>query len=204
MEVGAAPSEEDLDDRDVKILTSTEELIGEMGYDRVRLIDIADRSGVSVGSLQHRYRTREGLLRAAVERVAISDIPEMLGPSGQVTDPYERLLVLLEHSLPLIDPAKQGSLLWLELVVVAGRNRELAEVLAEGNAVWVGAFHEAFEEGLASGRLTSGFDAGELTTAFVALCDGYLVQRILDPGGTDPQTQVEFAVKLLNTLVQAH
>ena len=180
-----------LDERDIKILTSTEELIGEQGYDRVRLIDIADRSGVSVGSLQHRYRTREGLLRATVERVTTHDLPSLLDPAGKVADPYDRIVALLRHALPLIDPKTPSSLLWLELVVVAARNEELREILDEGNLHWRGAFLGAFEEALEGGRISSDLDAEELTTIVVALIDGYFVQRIIDAGSTDPERQVE-------------
>ncbi len=202
MEAGGAAIDDGLDERDVKILTSTEELIAEQGYDRVRLIDIADRSGVSVGSLQHRYRTREGLLRAAVERITNQDPAGLLGPVETTDDPFDRIVELVEHSLTQLKPEQSASLLWLELVIVSARHEEVREVLGEGDAVWRGAFQEAFDQGFARGRIRSDLSSLDLSTVVVALIDGYFVQQILTGERTDPSRQAELILKVLHSLVE--
>jgi AcrR family transcriptional regulator len=187
-----------VDERDVKILTSTEELIAELGYDRVRLIDIADRSGVSVGSLQHRYRTREALLRAAVERITNNELPALLGPVETIEDPLERIFGLVEHSLTAINPQQPSSLLWLELVIVSTRNEEVREVLIKSDTVWRSAFHRVFEEALAEGRLRSDLDALDLSMVVAALIDGCLMRRILTGERTDPLHQTELTIRVIH------
>jgi TetR/AcrR family transcriptional repressor of bet genes len=191
-----------LDARDERILTATEGLIAELGYDRVRLIDIADRSGVSVGSLQHRFRTREGLLRATVEHVAVHEIDDVMGAAATVEDPYQRLVALLEGTLHSIDPAGPPSLLWFELVVVSTRNEELKEILSRGNANWHTAFAETIEEGLAVGRFTTDLAPAQLTTVLVSLIDGFAVHRILGHGQTSPTELAATARAVLDSLVE--
>ncbi len=202
MGVPGLEDKRDLDERDFRILGATEELVAEQGYDRVRLIDIADRSGVSVGSLQHRYRTREGLLRAVVERVATFELPSFLEVASRVDDPFDRLVALLEHSFFLLNPKQPSTLLWFELVIVSARNEELREILSNSDADWRKAFRDTFEEGFATDRFHSDLDAEQLGTVLIAIIDGFSVQRILDRGISEPKQQAELAITVLSNLVQ--
>lgn len=194
-------SERALDERDEKILTSTEELIAEQGYDRVRLIDIADRSGVSIGSLQHRFRTRDGLLRATAARVASFELPGLLDLSSSVEDPFERMGLLLKHSL-LADPRQPAALLWLELVVVSARDELLREILRGVDASWREAFEGTLERAFRQGELHSSLDARQISDVLIALIDGFNVQRLLDTGNPDPEKLLELALAVLRSLVE--
>lgn len=201
MTVGAI--DDGLDERDIRILSSTEELIAEHGYNRVRLIDIADRAGVSIGSLQHRYRTRDALLRAAVLRVTAVDLPPLLRGTAGIEDPYARLLAMLEHTLVELDPTQPSSLLWLELVVTSWRHPELREVLREGNAAWHAAYRDTIQEGIDSGRIGAAeLSAEEIATVLFALVDGFSVKRIIGADASDnPQDLLRLARTVLDGLV---
>ena len=191
-----------LDERDVKILEATEQLIADYGYDRVRLIDIADRAGVSVGSLQHRFRTREALMRATVERIAAHNLPPLQFRAEEIGDPYEHAVALIEHTLRQVDPTERSSLLWLELVAVAARNEDLRGVLNVGNLAWEGAFENVIEAALESGRIHSELNARELTMVIVGLTDGYLTRKILDPDSIDPDHEVRLVLAVFHSLVE--
>ena len=47
------------------MLQSAAELIAERGEAQVRLVDVADRSGMSIGAIQHYFRSRERLIAEA-------------------------------------------------------------------------------------------------------------------------------------------
>ena len=201
MDTTATTLADRFDERDIKILDSTEELIAEHGYDSVRLIDIADRAGVSVGSLQHRYRTREGLLRAAIERITTRDTFALLHPIEEIADPFARVVALVEHSLTNIDPRQPGWLLWLELTIVAARNDEVREVVGENDAIWRRAFHDAYEDALSQGTIRSRLDAEELASVTVALIDGFVVQDAIDGGTHDTLDRAELVLGVIHRLV---
>lgn len=191
-----------LDERDIRILNSTEELIAEHGYNRVRLIDIADRAGVSIGSLQHRYRTRDALLRTAVQRVTAVDLPPLLSSAASVEDPYERVLAIIEHLMLQLDPTQPSSLLWLELVVTSWRHPELREVLREGNAAWHASLRDTLQEAIDRGRIETDFDATELATTLLALVDGFSIVRIIGANaGDEPEKLLKLARGVLDGLV---
>jgi AcrR family transcriptional regulator len=189
------------DDRDRRILSATEELIAELGYDRVRLNDVADRAGVSVGSLQHRFRTRARLLNAAVEQFASEDIIGVPELEATVEDPYLRLVALLRKASEVIFAGHSTSLRWLSLMASAAQNRDLRRVLAQGNQRWRDPFEKAFAEALASGRVRSHLGPAELTTMVVALIDGCLLQRNLDLERSEALEPLELILTALHGVI---
>jgi TetR/AcrR family acrAB operon transcriptional repressor len=51
-----------------RILDAAEELFAERGYERTSFVDIAERSGISRGSIPWHFANKEGLVLAVVER----------------------------------------------------------------------------------------------------------------------------------------
>lgn len=51
-----------------RILDAAEELFGEQGFERTTFVDIAERSGISRGSIPWHFRNKDGLLIAVYER----------------------------------------------------------------------------------------------------------------------------------------
>ena len=75
------------------LLRTTVRLISEGGEAKVRLADVAQQSGLSIGAIQHHFSSREELVAAAqVERLMgntesdISAISSLLGSSNSVSE----------------------------------------------------------------------------------------------------------------------
>lgn len=58
-------------ERSAEILTAAMELFAEKGFGPTRVVDIARRAGVSHGTVGLYYPTKEALLRACVDRMAV-------------------------------------------------------------------------------------------------------------------------------------
>ncbi|CAN5121907.1 hypothetical protein BH09ACT5_BH09ACT5_13490 [soil metagenome] len=75
-----------------RILDAAEELFAERGFDRTSFVDIAERSGISRGSIPWHFKNKDGLLIAVVERA----LESFMGPEryekiptlGQILDDY--------------------------------------------------------------------------------------------------------------------
>ena len=61
-----------------RILDAAEELFSEKGFDRTSFVDIAERSGISRGSIPWHFQNKDGLLIAVVERAIQRYIPSDL------------------------------------------------------------------------------------------------------------------------------
>ena len=75
------------------MLQSAAELIAELGEAHVRLVDVADRSGLSIGAIQHHFRSRDRLVaEAQLERFVgpaqadVEAIDTMLSSAGSVAE----------------------------------------------------------------------------------------------------------------------
>lgn len=164
------------DERGELILDATEMLIAQMGFDRVRFVDVAEATGVSIGSVQHRFRTRDALLRAALERADSRERTRWLELTGGVDDPWERLLALLRNVIDMNRDAKVDPL-WFQMLAVAQRDSSMQAMLQAQQDRWSAAFTDAIADGLASGRMECDLTAEEAGLAVLALVDGFYLAR---------------------------
>ena len=77
------------DDRTAAILDSATELLLEMGYDKLRIQDVADRAGCGTGAIYRRWKTKEDLVAEAIRTM---DEPE----ADETGDPIADLRNLIE------------------------------------------------------------------------------------------------------------
>lgn len=186
---------------DERILASTEALIAERGYTRVRLIDVADSVGVSIGSLQHRFRTREGLLWASVLRADEDTRRELLQAVHDLKDPWDRLSRLLDH---ILSPGKfeKDTDFWLQLMAAAPRDADLLEMLRSRQDFFLESLRESIFAGIESGRLVSELGPEDLTVAILALIDGLYSARLLGDLYGDAEWTRNLVYRVLGVLVQ--
>ncbi len=191
------------DDRHERILYATELLIAKRGYDRVRLIDVAEEAGVSIGSLQHRFRNRDGLLRAAIERANTRERDRWIGLAQGIDEPWARLLTLIESVLSIEQDANVDGL-WLELNAASRRTTGLREILQGQNEMWALVFTQAAAEGLASGRLSSPLTAEEAGLALLGLIDGFYVARLTGSEPRDIREATRIARTVASCIFEVH
>lgn len=90
------------------------ELITEVGYRRVRIADIAARTGTSTVMIHYYFETKDGVLDAAF-RFAVEDAHRRSEAAlAGVEVPWGRLVALLDAHLPRGE-AKKEWLIWLQL-----------------------------------------------------------------------------------------
>jgi len=112
------------------VLNATWELITEVGYGRVRIADIAARTGTSTGIIHYYFETKEDVLDAAF-RFAVDDAHRRSEEAlAGIDDPWKRLNALLDAHFP-VGEGKKEWLIWLQLwneAAVRPRLRALNEV----------------------------------------------------------------------------
>jgi len=63
------------EDRTPAILEAAKALLGELGYDRLRIQDVADRAGAGLATLYRRWPTKQALIADAIRWHADSGLP---------------------------------------------------------------------------------------------------------------------------------
>jgi AcrR family transcriptional regulator len=71
-------------DRDIAILDATQQLLDEIGYDRLRIQDVADRAHAGLATIYRRWPTKQALVIAAIRHRAPEDAPESDDPRAEL------------------------------------------------------------------------------------------------------------------------
>jgi AcrR family transcriptional regulator len=113
------------------ILNAARDAFTSEAFDRVTLKQIAEQSGVTVQTVVRRFRSKEGVFQAFVER----ERPRIL--AARQSDPQDGLLTAIER---LVDHYEEDGDLILNLVGQEQRFAAIAEIVAEGRSThrrWV-------------------------------------------------------------------
>jgi AcrR family transcriptional regulator len=79
-------------DRDTAILDATQQLLEELGYDRLRIQDVADRAHAGLATIYRRWPTKQALVIAAMQHTSPEIPPES-------DDPLADLQTLLHEAV---------------------------------------------------------------------------------------------------------
>jgi AcrR family transcriptional regulator len=160
------------------VLNATWELITEVGYRRVRIADIAARTGTSTGIIHYYFETKDDVLDAAF-RFAVEDARRRSEEAlAGLEDPWERLTSLLDAHLPRGEGKKEW-LIWLQLwneAAVRPRLRELNEVYY---GRWIDLVEAIVRDGQERGVFRASA-ARDFAVRLLAMMDGLVIQLTMD------------------------
>ena len=107
-----------------ELLRAAAVVLTRVGFERMRLRDVAAEAGVSIGLLQHYFDTREQLGREAFAAVCGERAGRFARAADDTGPAWDRVVAMLGHAFD--DPELEArSLTWLDLCAAAGRDPEL-------------------------------------------------------------------------------
>ena len=154
------------------ILEATLDQIVERGTEALRMKDVAEAAGVSVGTLQYYFGSRNDLLveafRAHSHMVvdAITDLSKAQG-SG-----WEKMRASLA-AVPCIGDARRRSQVWIELLAASSRNEFLRASVDEVFDQWRSHFQAVIDIGIRDGSLRPQTEADLIVDILIAAIDGF-------------------------------
>jgi AcrR family transcriptional regulator len=179
-----ALSEDQALDRRGLILDAAVVVISSRGVDRARLADVAEQAGVSLGLVQHYFRTRERLLIETFrrEQERISDIWSGAVPGD--TDPLLRLTEYLRLASPeggdaAATPFDPGWSFWLEFWSKANRDQEIKAEVRDIYNDFAELFRDAIRDGIRRGDFHPAGKVEDIADRLIALMDGAAIRTLL-------------------------
>jgi len=168
-----------------RILSAAEQLLVTHGVERSRLRDVSEAAGVSIGTVQHYFDTRDRLIAELFDWSAERRLNAWLEAAPTGTDPWSRLVSLLQASLP--EPLLWRSRIWIEFCAMA-RDDELRAKLDRFYDAWRPPFRQAIEDGIAAGVFQPIWPVADIVDLFIIFGDGASVGVSLGaPGVTAEQ-----------------
>jgi AcrR family transcriptional regulator len=168
-----------------RILGAAESLMVSHGVERSRLRDVAEAAGVSVGTVQHYFDTRDRLIEELFDWSAerrLRHWTDAVPTDPHVGDPWDRLVALLTASLP--EPALWRSRIWIEFCAMA-RDDVLRAKLDCFYDAWRPPFREAIEAGVVAGAFHPVLPVEDVVDLFIIFGDGASVGIALGAPGVD-------------------
>lgn len=176
------PSDARREARREEILAAAEQLLVDSGVERMRLRDVAQAAGISIGTVQYYFDTRDRLVSALFDWSARRRLEAWVSLEPGDSDPWQRIVTLLQHALA--EPLLRRSRTWIEFLAMA-RDDDLRGHLSAFYDAWRRPFREAIEEGRAAGLLRPALPTEELVDLLIMGVDGAEVATVLGaPGST--------------------
>jgi AcrR family transcriptional regulator len=166
-----------------RILQAAEQLLVTHGVERSRLRDVSLAAGVSIGTVQHYFDTRDRLVAELFDWSSERRLETWLLAASTAGDPWTRLVSLLDASLA--EPLLFRSRIWVEFCAMA-RDDELRAKLDRFYDAWRQPFREAIEDGIAAGIFHPIWPTADIVDLFVIFGDGAEVATALGAPGMEP------------------
>ena len=174
------------------ILESAIDQIGHRGVEAVRMKDIAEAAGVSVGTVQYYFGSRDELLVQAFSAHSSSVVSAIAALSHVPGTAGEKLQASL-HAVPRIADLRRRSQVWIELVAGSGRNDYLRAPVDAVFTEWGAHFRELITAGIDDGSFRPQADVDLIVDTLVAAIDGF---DLAVAAGRSAATPVRIAASL--------
>jgi AcrR family transcriptional regulator len=158
-------------DRQAELAAAAGRVLRRVGFERMRLLDVAREAGVSIGLLQHYFETREQLGREAFAAACGERAREFSDSVAATGTAWERIEEMLRHAF---DPRRlrDRAGTWLELCAAASRDEALRAEAAGVQAIWREPIEAAIAAGAAAGELDPALSPAAAADLMLALIDG--------------------------------
>jgi AcrR family transcriptional regulator len=176
---------DELSRRKQAILEATLRLVAAQGAAAVRLRDVARAAGVSVGSLQYYFDSRDQLVREAFDQHAraVVDLVALAGDSSAA--PQARLAAVIEAAV-LRPDLRYSAALWMEFVTAGLHDDQLRPLLAGAYEAWRDLLAAVVTAGIAAGDFRPLLPADTVVACLVALIDGFELAVAIDVADATP------------------
>ena len=160
-----------------RVLQASADLITELGIDRVRLVEIARRAGMSSGQVMYYFTTKEHILLETLAWQEHKDAVRRRAILPAVAGAWRRLERYVDLYLPS-GPADPAWILWTEAWARAPHDAQVSEFLDELSRPWREDLAEIVRRGIEQESFAPQVPPGDFAICFCALLDGLAILQL--------------------------
>ena len=165
-------------EREALVVAAAGAAIAERGLANVRMADVAERAGMTVGHVSYYFPSKIELLMRAIRANEDQHWTEVEIALARIRDPWKRLDKLLDvaASAGARDP---GWVLWFQLWLESALDADVARDHHELDARWRSILTDVIRYGVESGAFASS-DPSQDAMLLSSMVDGFSIQVTLD------------------------
>ena len=171
---GGVPKLVDHEERRRALAEAVFSVIGQRGFEAVSLRDVAAEAGVSMGSVQHYFRSKDDMLLFALTHMRTRVAARLQTSLARLSRPGRRDLIRAAFGvlLPVDEPSRQEARVNLAFVAAATVRPAYADMLRQGYERLLAASRSQLQEAASDGELASGIDPEQEAAALYFLAQG--------------------------------
>ena len=185
------PNDKELEQqRKRQILDAAERVFSERGFDKARMDDIVQESGLSKGALYWYYKSKDAIIRALLERIFISEIQnadELVEMEGSAS---ERLKLFVQFAIREYRRFESLLPLAYEFIALAYRSKAVRQTLVGYYQHYTGLIARVISQGIDRGEFKP-CDPDVTALALMGMYEGIALLWFLDPGQVDLDRMAE-------------
>jgi len=178
------------------------QVIGELGLDAARLVDVARVGLVTTGAVTHYFDSKDALLEAALLEV-VTRILESQAQTGEASLNSGELIDTIAAFLPLDQASLRDWRVWFAFSGRAVLNERLRSLHRQYYDEITRRLGQQLANLQARGQLAADADLGVLSDAIVAVIDGLGVRATLEPESWSPDRQKATLRLMLSPLLKS-
>jgi len=154
------------------ILTAAARVIARSGVRGLRVEEVASEAGVSPPLLYYHFASRQGLIRAALERASDKAPSAALRADSGAMSGYEAVEAALLAELDEARAVRDNAIVWGEVSATAVFEAELREDVKRVTEGWSATVADAISRGMEDGSIRAGIDPKQAAEVLITLVDG--------------------------------
>jgi len=184
------------DERKAQILNAAESVFTKKGFDEARMDDIAEKTGLSKGTLYLYFKSKDDLIIAILDRVFQREFRQLENLKEGETSSSDAIWKLTDLvTKDIIDILRLIPILY-GFLALAFRNKYVQRALKEYENRYLNILIPIIQQGIDSGEFRQ-VDASEVAIAAFAIIEGTLLLWVYDKSIIDPERHIRSGMKLL-------
>jgi AcrR family transcriptional regulator len=159
-------------DRREAILVAAARVISQHGVRGLRVEDVASEAGVSPPLLYYHFASRQGLIRAALERASDKAPSAALRESSQDGNAYAAIEAALLAELDDHAGVRDNAVVWGEVSASAVFEPELRDDVRRVTETWKATVADSIRRGVDDGSVRADAEPDEAAELLITLVDG--------------------------------
>ncbi|MGA7194930.1 MAG: TetR/AcrR family transcriptional regulator [Anaerolineales bacterium] len=189
------------DERKAQILKAAESVFTKKGFDEARMDDIAEKTGLSKGTLYLYFKSKDDLIIAILDRIFKREFKQLENLTKSESSSSDAIWKLTDLVIKdIVDILRLIPILY-GFLALAFRNKYVQRALKEYENRYLNILIPIVQQGIDSGEFRQ-VDASEVAIAAFAIIEGTLLLWVYDKSVIDPERHIRSGMKLLLEGVQ--
>lgn len=189
------------DERKAQIINAAEDVFTQKGFNEARMDDIADKTGLSKGTLYLYFKSKDDLIIAILDRMFQREMKQMEGLDQADLSAADAIWKMTEAVTNNILGFVRLVPIVYQFLALAFRNKYVQKALKKYINQYIDMITPIIEQGIKSGEFRK-VNAREVAIAMSAIIEGTLLLWVYDRDLVEPEKHIRSGVKLLLEGVQ--